>query len=198
MAMLAQPDPPYDWLQAESVVVAPLLLGWKLSTLIDGQITAGRIVEVEAYAGARDPASHAYRGPRPRNLAMFKGAGHIYAYRSYGIHICMNIVTGPVGAGQAVLIRALEPTAGQDIMAARRGLTDPRLLTSGPGRLTQALGVTLAHNGAVLGGGFISLSPPAKPITPGLIVAGPLIGISQAKDYPWRFYLAGNRFVSRS
>src|SRR5882757_4102924 len=114
MDMLAQPAP----------TVAPALLGWELVSLAGGVETAGRIVEVEAYGGARDPASHAFRGLSARNAAMFQGGGHIYTYRSYGIHTCMNIVTGPAGSGEAVLIRALEPTAGLEIMAARRGLLD--------------------------------------------------------------------------
>ena len=197
MDIVAQPElnPQYDWLRSDALEVAPLLLGWELLTIIEGIETAGRIVEVEAYHGAEDPASHAFRGPSPRNAPMYKGRGYIYTYRSYGIHTCMNIVTGPGGQAQAVLIRALEPTVGLDTMAARRQLTDPRLFAKGPGRLTQALGITLGDSGQQLGG-RISLLPPQTPINQKDIIAGPRIGISAAKDNPWRFYLRQNRFVS--
>lgn len=197
MDIVAQPElnPQYEWLRADALEVAPKLLGWELITEIDGHITGGPIVEVEAYHGAKDPASHAFRGPSPRNSPMYKGGGYIYTYRSYGIHTCMNIVTGPNDQAQAVLIRALEPTVGLDIMAARRGLTDPQLFARGPGRLTQALGITLADSGALLGG-RIQLRPHQAPIRNQDIAAGPRIGISTAKDLPWRFFVRQNRFVS--
>lgn len=197
MDIVAQPNlsPQNDWLRADALEVAPRLLGWELVTMFDGAETAGRIVEVEAYHGARDPASHAYRGHTPRNSPMFAGGGYIYAYRSYGIHTCMNIVTGPGGEAQAVLIRAVEPTAGLNIMAARRGVAHPDLLAKGPGRLTQALSITLADNGTALGG-HISLRPPETPISPDAILATLRVGISAAQDYPWRFIIKENRFVS--
>ncbi|GAC1371320.1 MAG: DNA-3-methyladenine glycosylase [Candidatus Saccharimonadales bacterium] len=122
----------HKWLTADALEVAPKLLGWELVTSVGGIETAGRIVEVEAYHGAADPASHAFRGESPRNAPMYRGGGYIYTYRSYGIHTCMNLVTGEGGAAQAVLIRALEPTIGLDVMAGRRGLTNPRLLAAGP------------------------------------------------------------------
>lgn len=197
MDMLAQPNSQYDWLLGGALAVAPALLGWEIVTTIDGVETAGLIVETEAYGGASDPASHAYRGPRRANAAMFQRGGYIYTYRSYGLHTCMNIVTGPAGSGQAVLLRALEPTVGRETMAIRRGRNDPRLLASGPGRLTQALGITLAHTGHPLGGD-IRLKPPRRLVPPSDILAGPRIGLSVAQDYPWRFKLAGNRFVSRA
>ena len=117
--------------------VAPALIGWTL--LVDG--VGGTIVEVEAYR-EDDPASHSYGGPRGRNVVMFGPPGHVYVYRSYGIHWCMNLVCEAEGRGAAVLIRGLEPTHGLDTLRERRGLTDDRKLCSGPGRLTQAHGVS--------------------------------------------------------
>jgi DNA-3-methyladenine glycosylase len=186
----------YDWLTADSLSVAPQLLGWALVSHADGITTAGRIVELEAYHGAQDPASHAYRGRTPRTAPMFEAGGAIYVYLSYGIHTCMNIVTGPAGEGQAVLLRALEPTLGLDTMYQRRGTHEARQLTSGPGRLTQALGISLQLSGARLGG-VLELRPPAAPLPPEAIAAGPRIGISSAKEQPWRFYVRGNPYLSR-
>ncbi len=109
--------------------VAPLLLGWRVRTEVDGEVTEIELTEVEAYAGAADPASHAYRGPTRRNRSMFEGAGTLYVYRSYGVHWCVNIVTGPPGSGEAVLLRGGVPTQGADVMIRRRGA--PRLWRSG-------------------------------------------------------------------
>jgi DNA-3-methyladenine glycosylase len=170
--------------------VAGELIGATL--LVDG--AGGTIVEVEAY-DQTDPASHGFRGPTPRNISMFGPAGHAYVYRSYGIHWCLNLVTGDEGHAAAVLLRALEPTHGLDAMRARRGLDDPRLLCSGPGRLCQALGVTREHDGLPLDAPpFELLAREDEPP----IAAGPRIGITQAADLPWRYVLAGSRFLSRS
>jgi DNA-3-methyladenine glycosylase len=169
------------------VDVAPGLLGWEL--LVDG--VGGRIVEVEAYHH-EDPASHTYAGPTERNAAMWGPPAHAYVYRSYGIHWCVNFVCGET-PGSALLIRALEPTHGLETMAARRGLTDPRALCSGPGKLCQALGITRALDGASL------LQAPFE-LRPGRargVVVGPRIGITKAADVPWRFGEAGSKFVSR-
>lgn len=162
-----------------ALAAAPLLLGWTL--LVDG--VGGRIVEVEAYEPG-DPASHSYRGRTPRNVAMFGPPGHLYVYRSYGVHWCANITCGPQGTGAAVLLRALEPTDGLDAMRRRRAVTDPRLLCSGPGRLTQALGIDASHDGADLSAPPFRLVPPER-VPPH--EATPRIGISKAVELPWRF-----------
>ena len=169
-----------------SSLAAPALIGWTLT--LDG--VGGRIVETEAY-DHEDPASHSFSGPTERNAVMFGPAGVIYVYRSYGIHWCMNLVCA--APASAVLIRALEPAEGLDVMMARRGLEDPRLLCSGPGRLCQALGVTHAQNGA-------RIDRPPFELTPGppaQVVVGPRIGITKAADIPWRFGEKGSRFLSR-
>jgi DNA-3-methyladenine glycosylase len=169
--------------------VAPELVGATL--LVDG--VGGTIVEVEAY-DHEDPAAHGFGGRTARNASMFGPAGHAYVYRSYGIHWCLNFVCEGVGVASAVLIRALEPTAGIPAMQKRRKLGDLRLLCAGPGRLCEALGVTRAHDGLALG------APPfrliARPHAVPLAV-GPRIGISKAMDKPWRYGLAGSRFLSR-
>jgi DNA-3-methyladenine glycosylase len=183
-------------LTQDALIVAPALLGCEIITNRGG-VTAGLIVEVEAYHGDTDPASHAFRRRTPRTEPMFLEGGHVYTYFSYGNHVCMNVVTGPAGQAQAVLIRALQPSRGLDLMAVRRGLSEPRLLAAGPGRLTQALAIALADSGKRLGEG-ISLLPAADPPDPALIASGPRIGVSQARDQPWRFYLRGNPFVSRN
>lgn len=192
----------YTWLEQDVLTVAPQLLGWELISHVDDTTTAGRIVEVEAYHGVVDPASHAYRGRTPRTAPMFEAGGGVYVYLSYGLHTCLNLVTGPAGEAQAVLIRALEPTRGPDIMAGRRRLplplrpADHRRLARGPGSLGQALGITRALSGRRLGG-VLELAPPTTTIDPAALVAGPRIGITHAVDKPWRFYLAGSPFVSR-
>lgn len=173
---------------APSHEVARLLIGATL--LVNG--VGGRIVETEAY-DREDPASHSFSGPTPRNASMFGPPAHTYVYRSYGIHWCLNFVCREEGHGAGVLIRALEPAAGIERMQQRRGLENPRLLCSGPGRLCQALGVTREYNGMRLDAPPFALLPAAKPLE---VVSGPRIGISRAVDVPWRFGLAGSRFVS--
>jgi DNA-3-methyladenine glycosylase len=169
--------------------VAPELIGATL--LVDG--VGGTIVEVEAY-DHEDPASHGYAGRTARTASMFGPPGCAYVYRSYGVHWCLNLVCAEDGVAQAVLIRALEPTDGLDEMRARRGLEQPRRLCSGPGRLCQALGVTREHDGLGLDDHPFELR--ARAAEPE-IHAGPRIGITRAADYPWRYVLAGSRFLSR-
>lgn len=169
--------------------LAPVLIGATLT--VDG--VGGIIVETEAYE-VDDPASHSFTGERPRNRAMFGPPLTAYVYRSYGVHWCFNIVTGPAGHGAAVLVRAIEPTAGLAMMAERRGMAEPRLLASGPGRLTEALGITIAHDGLSLDERPFHLV--LRDHTPD-IIAGPRIGITKAADRPWRFGLKGSPFLSR-
>lgn len=168
--------------------VAPKLLGWTF--LADG--VGGRIVDVEAYQ-PDDPASHSYRGPTARNATMFGPAGRLYVYRSYGIHWCANVTCGAEGEGAAVLLRALEPTAGLAEMRRRRGVDVDRLLCSGPGRLTQALGIDGAHDAADLGAPPFRLVPPLRAVR---YVTTPRIGISKAVERPWRF-VAGSSIRGR-
>jgi DNA-3-methyladenine glycosylase len=162
-----------------------------MTLLVDG--VGGIIVETEAY-DREDPASHTFSGPTQRNAVMFGPPGRAYVYLSYGIHWCLNFVCRESGHGAGVLIRALEPTTGIARMVARRRVKDPRLLCSGPGRLTQALAVTHAHNGRRIDRPPFRLLPaPARC----KVVSGPRIGITKAVDQPWRFGLAGSRYVSR-
>lgn len=170
--------------------VAPALIGATL--LVDG--VGGRIVEAEAY-DEEDPASHGYRGRTKRNASMFGPPGHAYVYRSYGIHWCLNLVCEEEGVASAVLIRALEPTHGLDHMRERRGLEAERLLSSGPGRLCQALAVTDEHDSSPLDHPPFELLAADKPVE---VVAGPRIGITQAVELPWRYAEAGSRFLSRA
>ena len=169
--------------------VAPDLIG--VTLLVDG--VGGVIVEAEAY-DHEDPAAHGFRGRTARNASMFGPPGHAYVYRSYGIHWCLNFVCEPEGVASAVLIRALEPREGIEIMCARRGLDDPRLLCSGPGRLCRALGISRAHDGLALDGRPFELR--ARAAVPEIAVDR-RVGITKAAERPWRYTLAGSRFVSR-
>ncbi len=157
------------------------------------QGSGGIIVEAEAY-GQQDPASHSFRGETPRSRAMFGPPGTIYVYLIHGLHWCLNLVAEGRGTGAAVLIRAIEPTHGLDAMRRRRGLEDDRLLCAGPGRLTQALGITGALNGLPLRSAGVHVGRRREQPQ---IARVPRIGISQATDLPWRMVARGSRFVSR-
>ena len=168
---------------------APDLIG--ATFLVDG--VGGPIVEVEAYHHT-DPAAHSYGGLTARNSVMFGPPGHVYVYRSYGVHWCVNFVCEAEGSASAVLIRALKPVEGLAAMRRRRGIRNERLLCAGPGRLCQALAITNAHNGAPLDQAPFALLARTVPVE---VVAGRRIGISKATDLPWRYGWAGSRFLSR-
>jgi DNA-3-methyladenine glycosylase len=169
--------------------VAPDLIG--ATFLVDG--VGGIIVEVEAYHHT-EPAAHSYNGPTPRNAVMFGQAGFVYVYRSYGIHWCVNFVCEKAGSASAVLIRALQPTHGIAAMRRRRGLHDERSLCSGPGKLTEALGITRAHNGLALDAPPIALYARRTKVD---VAAGVRIGITKAVELPWRYGLKGSKFLSK-
>lgn len=186
---------PRDFYRRHPAQVAPELLN---KLLVRGDGRAGRIVEVEAYAGSEDPAAHSYRGPTARNATMFDEAGHLYVYFSYGIHWGSNAVCGEVGEGVGVLLRAIEPVLGIGLMRqARPKARRDRDIGSGPGKLSQAMGITGELDGADLvaadrGVAIVSdgLAPPRKP------AVGPRIGISKAVDFPWRWHVPGHEHVS--
>jgi len=173
-----------------SLAVARALIG--ASVFVDG--VGGTIVETEAY-DQLDPASHTFAGHTARNAVMFGPPGRTYVHRSYGLHWCLNFVCAPAGHGAGVLIRALEPTRGIERMRERRGLDELRLLCSGPGRLCQALGVTGAHNGMRLDRKPFRIVPRGDADL--AVASGVRIGITKSRELPWRFVLAGSRFLSK-
>lgn len=196
-AQRAKDGPPARaFYQRDPRVVAPQLLN-KLLVMSDGR--SGRIVEVEAYCGSDDPASHAFRGQTARNASMFGPAGHLYVYFTYGMHWCSNVVCGDVHEGAAILLRALEPVSGLELMrGARAACKRDQDLCRGPARLCQALGIDRRLDGANLMTGAEGIAllddgtlPPLHP------VITPRIGISQATDKPWRWHVAGCRCISR-
>lgn len=157
---------------------------------------AGVIVETEAYDGERDPASHAFRGPTARNRVMYGDPGHAYVYLIYGMHVCLNLVAGTRGRAAAVLVRALEPLAGLELMRRRRSGAAWERLARGPGNLGRALALTLRHNGADLTRGPIWLSDRPRRRSAHRVAAGPRIGIRRGLERPWRYWLEGNPCVS--
>lgn len=159
-------------------------------------LTSGRIVETEAYL-VGDEAAHSFRGPTARNAVMFGAPGYAYVYFIYGIHYCVNAVTQAEGVAEAVLIRALEPVDGLELMAARRGTSNPRQLCSGPGKLAQAMGIGAAQNGLALFAARLRIEAAAAPVNADDIVTTTRIGISRAADLPLRFYLRDNLYISK-
>lgn len=180
---------PREFFARPAVEVARCLLGRMLFRRSPEGLVAGRVVEVEAYCGAGDPASHAYRRRTDRNSRMFGPPGHLYVYFTYGMHHCANIVTCLDGVAGAVLLRAVEPAEGLELMALRRGVRDPRLLARGPGRLCQAFGLTRAHNGADLEDGEVGVGVDRR--TAGPVRTSVRIGLKPQMDQPWRFYEEG-------
>lgn len=187
-----------------SLQAAPLLLGWLLCRRLPAGVVKLKIVETEAYHQA-DPASHSYAGETKRTAPMFKSGGHIYVYFTYGMHYALNIVTGPAGVGEGVLIRAGEPVDGIEIMAANRGVANIVNIASGPGKLAQALAITdtrlsgqkLSKAGFTLGDSGIWLEPPSAAGNHEIITTT-RIGIKKAAHQPWRFYIKDSPFVSKA
>jgi DNA-3-methyladenine glycosylase len=181
-------------LRKSSIDLAPLLLGCLLVSELHGQRLVGRIVETEAYH-QDDAASHSYNGQTPRTEVMFGPPGFAYVYFTYGMHYCFNVVTGTAGHGSAVLIRALEPLEGLEVMEQRRGHKPQHELTNGPAKLCQAFGIDKTLNGHDLRHPPLQLAP-GQPVKPADIVQTKRIGITRAVDKPWRFYITNNPFVS--
>jgi DNA-3-methyladenine glycosylase len=182
-------------LAGHALEVAPSLLGSVLRHQTPDGVVAVRLTEVEAYAGADDPGSHAYRGPTRRNEVMFGPAGHLYVYFTYGMHYCCNVVVGVEGTASAVLLRAGEVVDGVDLARARRPKSTDRDLARGPARLCSALGIDREHNGTDLSTGPLTLrlvDPPAAED----VRRGPRVGLREAADHPWRFWLEGEPTVS--
>ena len=178
-------------------VVSRELLGKLIVRHEENKTLAGRVVEVEAYLGVGDLAAHAAAGETERNAVLWGPPGHAYIYFIYGMHFCLNISCLPEGEAGGVLIRALEPVAGGATMARRRGVpADAPRLASGPGNVTRALGLSLRDNGADLTRGRLTLEPPDAPRA-FRVASGPRVGITRARELRLRFWVAGNRFVSR-
>jgi DNA-3-methyladenine glycosylase len=194
MDVLELPPLPVQFYLQPTLEVARALLGQVLVHDAEDGLTAGVIVETEAYL-VGDPANHASRGKTARNAAMFGPPGIAYVYQVH-THYCLNAVTAPEGVGEAVLIRAVEPIEGIERMQQRRGVRELRLLTSGPGRLTQAMGITLAQNFCPLYEGRLRIVYGER-VPPERVTQTTRIGIRWWADKPWRFYVTGNRFVSR-
>jgi DNA-3-methyladenine glycosylase len=186
-----------------TVRVARALLGkWLVHESSEGR-TVGRIVETEAYLGAKDPASHAFKGRSARNASMFGPPGHAYVYFIYGMHHCFNVVTRPAGTGEAVLVRALEPIEGLELMRERRGAgRSDRELCNGPGKLVQAMGMSRAHDGVDLVRGALGIYAATRAkrgsmLRPSEIATSARIGITRSADLPLRFHVRGNAYVSK-
>jgi DNA-3-methyladenine glycosylase len=189
---------PREFYTRSTLIVAEELLGKELVRNINDGTLAGRIVEAEAYLGSKDPGSHAHRGITPRNQVMFGKGGFAYVYFTYGMHYCFNVVTEEPSVPGAVLIRALEPTKGVEVMARNRGHKSLLNLTNGPAKLTKALDITKVQNGLDLtkrGALFIIDSSVKSDFE---VVSAKRVGLSAGADKPWRFYVKKNKFVSRA
>jgi DNA-3-methyladenine glycosylase len=188
---------PVAFFRRPAEVVAAELVGMIVVSSIEGELTEGRIVETEAYLGYDDPASHGYLHRRnARNAALFGPPGSWYVYLSYGMHWCANLVCQRVGLASAVLLRALEPLAGQEIMRRRRGVAPDRELCSGPGKLCQALGITRELDGLTMARSPVIVRPPERWEETRIAIT-PRIGITKAADWPLRFHLVGSPWISR-
>lgn len=183
-------SPDLSLLAGDVLDVAPRLLGARLT---HAGVTV-RLTEVEAYAGEADPGSHAFRGPTARNAVMFGPAGFLYAYLIYGMHVCANVVTGTPGTASAVLLRAGEVVEGHEVAQTRRPGASPRDLARGPARLCRALGIGLEHGGVDLSTGPVRLDLSPQP--PAEVSSGQRVGLRQAAEHPWRFWLRGEPTVS--
>ena len=188
---------PAEFFRRPAIEVAPDLLGCRLDSAVGREQTGGIISEVEAYH-QHDPASHSFRGPTERNRSMFLSGGHLYVYLIYGIHFCMNVVTGEEGTGEAVLIRGLRPDVGIEVIRGRRGSSIPdRELTNGPGKVAQALAVSRAHDGSDLRGpGSLLTISRGVSIEPAKVLSSERIGISKGKDRKWRWYIERSTIIS--
>lgn len=187
---------PYSFYCRDTVKVAKDLLGKLLVVKQDGISVGGTIVETEAYLGARDPSCHSAKGRSKRNAVMFGPSGHAYIYLIYGINLCFNVTTGPEDSPEAVLIRALEPVEGIEVMRINRKQHNLYNLCSGPGKLVQALGMDMSFNGTSVVEGNVRIYDPKTPVSVN-IVETTRVGISKAVDWPMRFYIEGNKFISK-
>ncbi|RLE76115.1 MAG: DNA-3-methyladenine glycosylase [Thermoprotei archaeon] len=189
---------PRVFYERPSVVVARELLGKLLVKEEGGALLVGVIVEAEAYGGPEDPASHAARGRTKYNWPLWREPGLAYVYRIYGVHFCLNVVAAERrGLGSAVLIRAVESVEGVEVMRARRGVNDPRLLTSGPARLTEAYGIDLSFNGWDLTEGRVLYIARGADVPDSRVAASTRVGVTKAREAPWRFYVRDSPYVSR-
>jgi DNA-3-methyladenine glycosylase len=191
-----EPDPAPDLrsvLAGPVLEVAPRLLGAELRHTTSEGTVALRLTEVEAYDGANDAGSHAYRGPTPRNAVMFGPPGHLYCYFTYGMHVCCNVVTGVEGVASAVLLRAGEVVEGLDLARLRRPGVRDRELARGPARLCRTLGIALDHDGVDLTSGAVRLELGPRVAS---VSTGPRVGLRGDPDRPWRFWITGEPTVS--
>ncbi|MBE0643302.1 MAG: DNA-3-methyladenine glycosylase [Bacteroidetes bacterium] len=187
---------PAAFYQRPTLTIARELLGKTFFRHFGGRLLSGRIVEVEAYHQSGDESSHSFRGRGTRNDVMFHAGGQLYVYFTYGMHFCMNVVTEKEGVGAAVLIRALEPLEGIDLMRLHRGEEKrDRDLASGPAKLCQAFGIGREENGLALDGTLVGIADAPKIPSHGIIIT-PRVGISRSRELPWRFFLADSPWVS--